>query len=163
MTVLRSAVVVTLMLVVYYLAPLDQSVSYLVAVEFAMGLAVLAGTIAWQIRAVLRSSTPRLRAVEAAAVAIPFLLLLYASTYELLAQAVPQSFTEPLTRTDSLYFTLTVFSTVGFGDITPRTEVARIVTMTQMIAGLVALGIVAKILLAAVQVAVQRQENDQRD
>jgi hypothetical protein len=39
---------------------------------------------------------------------------------------------EPLSRTDALYYTITVFSTVGFGDITPRADLARIVTMVQM-------------------------------
>jgi hypothetical protein len=32
-------------------------------------------------------------------------------------RASAASFTEPLTRTDALYFSVTVFSTVGFGDI----------------------------------------------
>jgi voltage-gated potassium channel len=39
---------------------------------------------------------------------------------------------EPLSRTDALYYTITVFSTVGFGDVTPRADLARIVTMVQM-------------------------------
>ena len=37
------------------------------------------------------------------------------------------NFSEPLTRTGALYFTVTVFSTVGFGDITAKTEAARLV------------------------------------
>jgi hypothetical protein len=36
-----------------------------------------------------------------------------------------------LTRTDALYFTVTVFSTVGFGDITAKTETARLVVTGQ--------------------------------
>jgi hypothetical protein len=32
-----------------------------------------------------------------------------------------------LTRTDSLYFTVTVFATAGFGDISPASQVARLV------------------------------------
>jgi len=32
-----------------------------------------------------------------------------------------------LSHTDGLYFTVTVFSTVGFGDITAKTETARLV------------------------------------
>ena len=32
-----------------------------------------------------------------------------------------------LTHTDGLYFTVTVLSTVGFGDITAKTEAARLV------------------------------------
>jgi voltage-gated potassium channel len=65
-----------------------------------------------------------------------------------------------LSRTDGLYFTVTVFATVGFGDITPRSELARIVTTTQMLFGLVAFGLIVRTLLGAVQVAVKRRESE---
>ena len=54
-------------------------------------------------------------------------------------RASAASFTQPLTRTDALYFTVTVFSTVGFGDITAKSEAARIVLIVQMLADLAAL------------------------
>jgi voltage-gated potassium channel len=72
----------------------------------------------------------------------------------------PDSFSEMLSRTDSLYFTLTVFATVGFGDIAPRSDVARILTMIQMIMDLFAVGLIAKILLGAVDIAKQRRKNE---
>lgn len=68
----------------------------------------------------------------------------------------------PLGRTDALYFTVTVFSTVGFGDIAPRSEFARIITMIQMITGLLVVGLVTKILLGAMQTAVQRRAGESR-
>jgi len=45
-----------------------------------------------------------------------------------------------LTRSDSLYFTVTVFSTVGFGDITPKTELARLLVTGQMVVDVIILG-----------------------
>jgi hypothetical protein len=90
------------------------------------------------------------------AIGLPFLLLLYASTYVVLSTGEPASFTEVLGRTDALYFTMTVFTTIGFGDIAPVTQAARIITMTQMVVGLVVVGIVAKVLLNAVHAARQR-------
>jgi hypothetical protein len=68
----------------------------------------------------------------------------------------PASFSEVLGRTGALYYTVTVFATVGFGDITPTTEGTRIVTMTQMVVGLLAVGLAAKLLVGAVQEAVTR-------
>ena len=49
------------------------------------------------------------------------------------------SFSEPLNRTDALYFTTSTFATVGFGDITPVSQLARAVVSVQMIADLGAL------------------------
>jgi voltage-gated potassium channel len=51
-----------------------------------------------------------------------------------------------LTKTGSLYFTITVFSTVGFGDITPVTDAARLVVSVQMIGDLLVIGIVVKLI-----------------
>ena len=80
-----------------------------------------------------------MRAIETLAVAIPLFLLVFASTYLMMANAQAQAFTEPPSKTNALYFT--VFATVGFGDITPKTEAARVATMVQMIADLVAVGL----------------------
>ena len=82
---------------------------------------------------------------------LPFFLVLFASTYFLMERASAASFTQPLTRTDALYFTVTVFSTVGFGDITAKSETARVVVIVQMLADLVLLGAGVKVLLGAVQ------------
>ena len=91
------------------------------------------------------------------------MLLLFAATYVLIARDDPDSFSEMLSRTGALYFTLTVFATVGFGDIAPRSDVARILTMIQMIIDLVVVGLIAKILFRAVDVAKQRRENEAAD
>jgi hypothetical protein len=155
----RTVATTALMLAVYYYAPLDRPIDVLSGIEFIVGLVALAGATVAQVRGILRSDTPRLRAMETVATGIPLFLLLFASAYVLLENAVPQSFTEPLTHTDGLYFTVTVFATVGFGDIVPRSELARVITMIQMLAGLISLGIVAKVLLGAVQLAVTRREN----
>ena len=72
-------------------------------------------------------------------------------------RAAAANFTQPLTRTDALYFTVTVFTTVGFGDITARSETARIVLIVQMLGDLALLGAGARILLGAVRRGQQRR------
>jgi voltage-gated potassium channel len=99
-----------------------------------IGLAAIAGPIIWQIRAIVQARHPGLRAVETLAVVIPTFLLLFAAGYFLASEAQPAVFSEPLTRTDALYFTITVFATVGFGDISPVSEGTRIVVSIQMLA-----------------------------
>jgi voltage-gated potassium channel len=49
--------------------------------RLVVGLLVFTVLIAWQVRAILRSAYPALRAIETLAVAIPLFLLLFASTY----------------------------------------------------------------------------------
>ena len=71
---------------------------------------------------------------------IPLYLLLFASTYFLMERASAANFTQPLSRTDALYFSVTVFSTVGFGDIAAKSEAARVVLIVQMLADLALLG-----------------------
>lgn len=156
---LSSVASVVLLLLVYYAAPLDRPLDSWTLITFVVGLLAFSWLTGWQVRAITRSEFPRIRAVQAMATGFPFLLLLYASAYSVIAYQRPESFSEALSRTDALYFTVTVFATVGFGDIAPRTDLARILTMTQMVVGLVAIGLVAKILLGAVTVADARRES----
>ena len=86
--------------------------------------------------------------------------MLFASVYSVIAFNRPDGFSETLSRTDGLYFTVTVFATVGFGDIAPRSELARIVTTTQMLFGLITFGLIAKTVLGAVDIAVRRRESE---
>jgi voltage-gated potassium channel len=158
-SLLRSGATVVVLVVLYYLNPLDRSLDAGTVIAFAIGLLAFACVVAWQVRGILSSDVPRFRAIQAVAVDLPLLLLLFASTYVVISHNASASFSEAPSHTDALYFTVTVFATVGFGDIVPRSEVARIVTMTQMMMGLIAVGLVAKIVLGAVQVAVRRRDD----
>ena len=88
--------------------------------------------IVWQIRRIVGSDHPISRAVEALALSVPLYVLLFATTYFLMARANQASFGGPLSRTDAMYFSSTIFTTVGFGDITAKTEAARLVVTVQM-------------------------------
>ena len=146
----RTLLTVTGLLVLYYLLPLDRAFQGRTALTLLAGLLGVGLLVAWQARAILRARHPALRAIESIALSLPLFLLLFAGVYVLLAGTDPGAFTEPLTRTDGLYFTVTVFSTVGFGDITPVTEVARVLTTLQMVGDLVLIGLVVRVFLTAV-------------
>ena len=158
--VARALLTSTALVVLYYRLPITGALDASAVALLVVGLLVFAVLSAWQIRAVLRSQYPALRAVEALAVAIPLLLLFFASAYLRIADAHAQAFTEPLSKTSALYFTITVFATVGFGDITPRTEAARIATMVQMMADLVVVGLVVRVMLGAVRAGRQQRSTD---
>ncbi|MBT2479667.1 two pore domain potassium channel family protein [Streptomyces sp. ISL-94] len=139
------------------MAPLDGGFRALTVVTLGLGLVLFGLLIAWQVTAITRAPYPRLRAVEALAIAVPLFLLLFSATYFLLSQEAPQSFSEPLSRTDAVYFAVTVFATVGFGDIAPAGEAGRVLTTVQMVADLIVVGVIAKVLFGAVQIGIRRR------
>lgn len=162
-SLLRSELTVVVLVALYYLVPVNRLHDTAAAAGLLAGLVGFGAIITWEVRAIARSPMPRLRAIQTLAVGLPLLLLLFALTYTVLDMNQGASFTEPLSRTDALYFTVTVFSTVGFGDITPRTETARIIVMAQMIVDLIAVGIIAKVIFGAVQVSVRRRKGSAAD
>jgi voltage-gated potassium channel len=157
---LRAALTSTVLVVLYYTLPLTGTVQASTVVLLLAGLAVFAGIIGWQVRAILRSQYPALRAIEALAAAIPLFLLVFAAAYVKLADTQAQAFTEPLNRTDALYFTITVFSSVGFGDIAPVATATRVTTMVQMLGDLVVVGLVVRVMLGAVKEGRERRAAD---
>jgi voltage-gated potassium channel len=156
-TLVQSLAASGLLLLSYYRAPLDRPLDRATAWLFFLGLLLFAGVLAVGLRGIIRSDQPRLRAIRLLSLALPLLLVVFASTYCTIAGQQSGAFSEPLDRTDGIYFTVTVFATVGFGDITPVSELARVLVTIQMLVGLVAVGLIAKLLLGAVQVAVARR------
>jgi voltage-gated potassium channel len=154
---LRASLTVTVLVVLYFTLPITGSLDGSAALRLVVGLLVFAGVITWQVRAVLRSQYPGLRAVEALAFAIPLFLLVFAVAYLRMADADAGAFSEPLSRTDALYFTITVFATVGFGDITPKTDLTRVATMVQMLGDLLVVGLVLHVMVGAVKAGLQRR------
>lgn len=153
--VARGLLNATVLVVIYYLLP-ETSWNGKVALRVVAGIVICVGMTAWQVRNITGSRYPALRAAEALGLILPLYLLVFASTYYVMEHVSLAAFTEPLTKTDALYFTVTVFSTVGFGDITPRSEAARIVLTIQMLGDLAVLGAGVRILLGAVRRARQR-------
>ena len=114
-----------------------------------LSVVAFAVVLAWQLRRVMHADLPVLRAVHALGVTIPVFLVVFAAVYLSLSQGSTTHFSEPLDHTGALYFTITVFSTVGFGDITPESDLARIVVSIQMLLDLVVIGAVVRLLTTA--------------
>jgi voltage-gated potassium channel len=150
-TVLRSAGTVAALVALYYLLPLDHTSTPTAVTILVIGLVAFIALVTFHVRSIMRSPFPGLRAVEALAVSVPLFLLLFAATYVVLAANSTSNFGGRLSHTDGLYFVVTVFSTVGFGDITAKTETARLVVTVQIIADLIILGLAVKVIVGAVK------------
>jgi voltage-gated potassium channel len=151
LALLRVLVNVAAVLVLYYRLPLHGPFGAATLAELFAGLLFVALLAAWQIRSVLQSPYPVLQAAETLSLLVPLFLVLFAATYQVLAAANPASFSQAMSRTDTLYFVVTVFSTVGFGDITAVSEPARVLVTVQMIGDLVFVGLIIRALMTAMQ------------
>ena len=74
------------------------------------------------------------------------LVILFAIVYVSLSTVLPGSFSELLSQVAGLYLTMSVFSTVGFGDIAAITDAARLIVVVQILLNLLSVGVVVKVL-----------------
>jgi hypothetical protein len=156
-SLLRSALTTICLVIVYYEIPMRGRFTPAIALGLAGGLLIVLAIVSWQAKVIARSPYPRLRAIEALAMAVPLFLLLFAAGYIVMGNSQPGAFSEPLTRTDAVYYAVTLFSTVGFGDIVPRSQPARILSMAQMFGDLFIVGVAARLLLDAVRRGLDRR------
>ncbi|MDX3458404.1 potassium channel family protein [Streptomyces sp. ME02-8801-2C] len=154
---IRAVLIAAGLVTAYYLLPLDEHGTVTSSALLVCGLVGVLMVFGFEVWAIARSPHPRLKAVEALAATLALFLVLFAGAYYMVDRSTPGSFSEPLTRTDALYFTLTTFSTVGYGDIAARSQAGRVLTMAQMVGGLLLVGVAARVLASAVQAGLRRQ------
>jgi hypothetical protein len=82
---LQAAGSTAALVAIYYLLPLDHSSTWVAVTILAIGLAALIALVAFQVRWIVTSPFPGLRGVQALATSIPLFLLLFASTYVVMA------------------------------------------------------------------------------
>jgi voltage-gated potassium channel len=138
----------------YYLLPGVGRAGFRAFLHLATDIAVVAAVLVWQVRHIHTARLPELRAIEALGVVVALFLAAFASIYLGMSNGGPHTFTQTLDHTRALYFTITVFSTVGFGDITPRTDTARLVVSAQMLLDLAIIGAVVRLIFSAARTRV---------
>ena len=157
---LRSVGMAVLLLVVYYVVPVEEHPHQTIVLRLAAAMVVFVAVLANEVRSIMSHDEPMLRAGVSMATVIPLFLVLFAWIYLAMSHSNPVSFSSPLNRTGALYFAATVFSTVGFGDIVPKTDPARIVTMVQMAADLIVIAVVVRLIFGAASSAHQSRSQD---
>ena len=157
---LRAFLAATLLVALYYVLPMDRPLDTHTVVLLVLCLAVLAALLIVRIRAITTTEYPGLRALETVAAVVPLYILAFATTYFLAERADSAYFSQSLSRTGALYFSVTVFSTVGFGDITAKADPARLIVTAQMFFDLILLGFGARVFLGAVKLGRQRHAPD---
>jgi voltage-gated potassium channel len=133
----------------FYVVPIGHESGLRAFVRLGLDVALVSAVFAWQIRRISVAALPELRAVEALGIVIALFLVLFSGIYLAMSHESPVTFTQRLDQTRALYFTISVFSTVGFGDITPRTDTARLVVSAQMLLDLAIIGAVVRLIFNA--------------
>lgn len=76
------------------------------------------------------------------------LLGIFAMAYWMLSVHYPNSFTEPLTKVDALYFAMATLSTTGYGDIAAKQQLARATVTLQMAIDLLVLAVLLTVTIS---------------
>lgn len=155
---LRAAFEAALLVFLYFVVPINHHARSFVLVRITVGLAIFVATLTYEVRAIIRSRHPMLRAAVAMALVLPLFILVFAWTYLTMSLSSQLAFSQRLTRVSALYFTVTVFSTVGFGDIVARTDAARLAVTVQMVLDLAVIAIVVRLILGAARGQISQRE-----
>lgn len=155
----RSLGVAALVLIGYFLLPDNADGKATGLVVLLVGLVVLVVVIVSELRRIVVSEHPAIRGVEAVAIIVPLFVVVFSYAYVWMSNDDPANFTQSINRVDGIYFTVTMLSTVGFGDITAVSQSARILVTVQMLLNLVLIGVVAKLIVGASRIGVQRRRS----
>jgi len=155
----RSALTAAGLLVIYAMLPIGREATVTTIGIMIVGSVVVVTMVVVEIRALSRSPHPVLRVVESLTSVLAVFILAFATVYMSMAQSNPMSFSEPITKVSAVYFTVTVLATVGFGDITPVTDGARIVVTAQMVIGLTLVAVVVRFIITFAQGVREKQRS----
>ncbi len=150
----------TALVTAYFLLPLDGLGPHrpvLSWVLFGAALALIAVLLLIQVARVLRN-VPNVRPGLVIPPLMCLSVLVFATAYQGLAQR-PGELDGLTTRLDALYFTIVTLATVGYGDITPRGQSARLVTILQILYSFIFLTAAATALTTHLRNAVRRDRS----
>ena len=132
-----TAALAALPFAAFYALPLDRS--WLIAA--LVGPVVVAALLPVAIRRsrrILNSTRPLVDTARTLILLLTMIVLAFASTYDACSETHSPGEVRGLeTKTDAVYFTVTILSTVGFGDIYPAGQTARAVATLHMVSNLV--------------------------
>jgi hypothetical protein len=157
LALLRATLSVSAVLAAYFLIPTRGGDAGSDWPWLILVLCVFGVIVGIQVPAIVKAKYPILRAVETLAILVPVYLLIFARIYLSTSLSDASAFNQPLSDVTALYFTVTVFASVGFGDIVAHTDSMRLLVTLQMLLNLVVFGVVIRLVASAARRGVARQ------
>ena len=137
---------------IYFTIPFEGLHSSSQAVmRLITGLIGFGVVIFFLIRRILKSDIPQLRAAETVVITFIIFLCAYASIYLGISQVDSNTFNTQLTHMSALYFTVVTFGTVGYGDISANTDLARMLVAVQILIDWAYIGVIVRLVFLASQ------------
>lgn len=162
---LKSALVVLAFticsLMIFFTIPYDgMSHNNQAVLRLIFGIIFLLLVVALLIRRIMTAPFPQLKAVEALVIVLVKFICLFAGTYLAISHLDSSAFSEPLTHTSALYFTVVTFGTVGFGDLTAHSDFARMLVSLQIVIDFVFIAALIRAFVAVAQLSLQKADSE---
>lgn len=139
-------------LVAYFVIPMKEDYAELLAALVVLGaVGALVPLAVRRAQQVLVSDRPGLVALQAVVTAVTVLVVSFSTLYYVLGTQHSDQIDGVATKIDGLYFSVTILSTVGFGDITATGQLGRAVVTLNMALNLVLLAIAVRVLTWALE------------
>lgn len=149
----RTGVSAALIFGLYALLPVTSTSDATSVVVLVAGVILLGIIVAVRVQQIQQDPRPGLRAAEALALVVPLFVALFSWSYVLMSAADPGASSEPLSRIDAADFCLMILSTVGFGDISPTSDLSRLLVAGQIVISLTLLAGAARAIPLAARTA----------
>jgi|SRR5262245_59826607 len=158
---LWHAVLLGLILVIYFAAPVrlntDESTAWRIATTL-LALAVLAAWVVWVLR---RQVDDESRRIDGLITVILIVVVAFSMAFYVLEQRKPGQVVDLHTRLDSLYFTVSTLLTIGYGDVHAQGQEARALVLVQVVFDVVFVATAAGLLSRRVR-SRARQRSEER-
>lgn len=159
-----TAVIVGLLTIYMVLPePTGEEPPWLIFISIVVITVIYSAGAIWSLLYINRAKHPVRVGLITLAVMVTAMVVIFALTYLSLSVESAENFNVPLDKVGALYFTMTILSTVGFGDIVATGNPSRIAVMIQMVVGLTLITALARVLVEAARRAARRRYEEVED
>lgn len=139
-------------LILYFVLPLRGQGAVAVSIIFAVVAVLFSFPLAFRAaKRVMESHQPIVHGGQAVLMILTSVVVAFSGLYYVLGTHYENQMMGVETRLDALYFTLTLTTTVGFGDVHPVGQAARGVATWNMVCNIAIIAIAVRLVMSAIQ------------